>query len=58
MRWAGHAVHMIEIRSEYKQSVRKPGGKITLVRPKHRREKILKWILNKEGCGADSTASA
>jgi len=38
MRWAGHEIHMEDIRKAHKHFIGKPEGKRPLVRPRHRWE--------------------
>jgi hypothetical protein len=51
MRWAGHAMHMGEVRGGYRVLVWKPEGKRPLGRPRHRWEENIKMDLQEVGCG-------
>jgi hypothetical protein len=45
MRWAGHVVHMGEVRAAYDILVGKPEGRRPLERPRHRWEDNIKMDL-------------
>jgi len=47
MRWAGHIARMAEMRSAYKNLVRKPEWKKRVGRPMRTLGIILEWILGK-----------
>ena len=49
IRWVGHVARMVDMRCAYKILVGRPEGKWPLGRPRRRREKILKYILKKQG---------
>jgi hypothetical protein len=51
MRWAGLVARMEEMRNVYKMFVRKPEGKRSLGRLRHRWEDIIKMDLRKVGFG-------
>ena len=51
MRWAGHLLHMGEMRGVYGVLVGKPEGKRLLGRPGHRREDNIKMDLQEVGSG-------
>jgi hypothetical protein len=58
MRWAGHVVHMGEMRNEYKIFVVKPEGKRPLRRLRHRWEECIKINFRKTGWkGLNSSGS-
>jgi hypothetical protein len=47
IRWAGQLMCMRGMKNAFRVFVAKPDGKRSLARPRHRWEKILKWILGK-----------
>jgi len=51
IRWARHAVYMVEGRGMYKGLVGKPGGKRPLRRPRRRWEDNIMMDLQEVGCG-------
>jgi hypothetical protein len=45
MRWMVHIAHIVDIRNAYNILIRKPGRKIPLERPSHRKEDKIKMDL-------------
>jgi hypothetical protein len=51
IRWAGHVVHMGEMRNAYKILVGKPEGKRPFLRLRHRWEDNIKMVVREIGLG-------
>ena len=50
LRWAGHVAHMEQSRNAYRVLVKKPEGKVPLVRPRRRCEDNIKMDLRELRC--------
>jgi hypothetical protein len=55
--WTGYVARMGEMRSAYKISVRKPGGKRQLGRPRCRWDDNIRMDIREIECGMDSSVS-